>query len=463
MRAGDYRPDHQRVNRHVDPRLGTRNPAEPLSQANANVTINKTAAPLGRAGAGPGSPILAGLGDQQQFQLSSDDLLTGVYLFQDPAAIGLNLKSTCSTLAAYLYGLDILAGSGQTVAGSPATGAARNFLRIVSRRGTVDKEFWIKSIDADVVTVKTQATLDPATLDPVPVTDAIASLGSGAWHDIAIGFFASWIDEMGQPGYGGAAFVSLFDTDTATEGVGGDVEPVNQQPIATVSSMRLSNTPGLKRITARFRSKIDSVYFVDVPFEVLLTYEAGGVCLPPVIDPCSDVLLKHGASLPNNTPAAASVEGYPTEAGAFGSAIVRDLLIIAVRAAAVGDSPTLFVRRWTTAPSGTDLSGAQAQQGADSEYIPLALASDSPAMGSPYQAPQILAIALDVGNERLANVAALTVQVKDGELLSEAVFVVGPKLRDIAFYPPGEAGGGSGCCGPAGCVADDDDLPDPST
>jgi hypothetical protein len=467
-------PDYRRLTRANDPAIRFVNPAWYAPVENANQTLNKVVVTMNRGGSNPRNPILKGLSGKFQITLALDDSLVGVWIYQDRASLGSSLKSQATPIGQGAYELPHVYGFGQSIAGSPTTGAKRNFLRVQSKFGSFDREFWVKTHDADIVAVKSTPCLDPSTLDPVEIIAEIVD-SSQDWLQLPIDFFVSWNDEFqalhnarneyldngALKSYGGAAFVSFFDTSTATEGVGVQVNPVTKAAINDRHLIEVENTVGLKEITVRFRARQDSAYFVDIPIKIRVVQETLA-CKPPVVEPCIENLLKIGTALPANTPAVPSEPGVPTVPGTPGTILDQDLLIIAVRGAVVGGDVRLVVRRWKLIYSATDLSGAEFSYYSDTEYIPMSIASDTPAEGAPYQSPKIYAIALSVASERANNIAAFSVFLKDGDLTSYPVAIVGPGLRQLQFFPNGEAGGGVGCCGPAGCVGGPEEPPGPT-
>lgn len=448
-------PEWERVNRAPTPLLRGPAPALLYPVENANVIRNKAVILLNRAGSHPGNPILAGLGMRLSFEPGLRDRLTGIFIFQDRRLHGVNLKSQAGSGGPGIYTLDVLVGSGQSVAGSPVSGAVRNFLRWQTAFGADEKEFWAKTMDADIVNLNGLPALDPVTLLAVERTAQIVD-DSRTWLDVPIDFFVSWGDEFAQlhrlitdgtpengfqKSYGGAAFVSFFDTTPGTEGVGTAVNPVTQAAISSQQIIQVQNTAGLKQITVRFRSKQLSSWFVDVPILIRVLAAPAGSCLPPVDLPCGQMLLKKGSALPSNFQSAASVPGIQDVAGTPGNPTDRDLWYLSVHEAIVGGTANLLVRKWKTVPSSTDLGGADlVQVGGDLEFLPLRGTAATPNPGPPYGTPQMLTVAFDVAADRAALVAFYTVQVKDGHNLSPAQLFMGPRARDFSFYPAGESG-----------------------
>jgi hypothetical protein len=455
--------DFDRVHRANEPRLRQPIPALNASLENANQTLDKVVATLNRAGSNNRNPIIAGLGGQFQFGLSTLDNLKAAFIFQDRANLGSNLKPATVVLAPGIYGLNHVYGAGQSLAGSPVTGARKNFLRVQSAFGTIEKEFWVKTKDADIVALSGVPVLDPVTLLPV-VLDYFIVDASRPWLQIPIDFFVSWNDEFQvlhnaknpylDPGflksYGGAKFVSFFDTTPGTEGVGVEVNPVNQAPIEDKHLIEIQNTAGLKEVTVRFRSKMGSPYFVDVPLIVNVIQPPIVDCNVPVMGPpetCTAVLLPVGTPLPAGAPAVPSVSGVPVVAGTTGSPMAQDLLVLTIRAAVTSASCTIRVRRWKYVTSGVDLGGVYTEIVSEiGNYIPLVSASATPAPGGPYNPGKKLMIATAVLQDKADLVAYYTIEVVDAEGLGgPPMLVVGPTARDIQFTPPGGTGG-EGLC-----------------
>lgn len=454
--------DYSRVHRADEPRLRQPIPALNAVLENANQTLDKVAATMNRAGSNPGNPILSGLGGQFQAHVSTLDGLKGIFIFQDRANIGSNLKGAATILAPGVFGLNHVYGAGQSIAGSPVTGARKNFLRVQSAFGTIEKEFWVKTKDADIVALTGTPVLDPGTLLPVTLDYFIVD-ASRPWLQIPIDFFVSWNDEFQvlhnaknpflDPGflksYGGSKFVSFFDTTPGTEGVGVKVNPVNQAPVQDQHLIEIQNTAGLKQITVRFRSKMGSPYFVDCPLIVNVIQPPVTACNAPVVGPpetCTAVLLLQGNPLPANTPSVPSVPAVPTVAGTPASPVPQDLLIVMVRAAVVSASATLRIRKWKWVTSSPDLSGARLEIVSELILIPLVSSSATPAQGPPYLAPNRYTVAFARIQDQADLVAFYTVEVMDAEGLSSApITIPGPTARDIQFIPPGGTGLESVC------------------
>lgn len=218
-------PDHRKIARAVQPRLQGPSPALQTRLDNANQTLDRVASVLNRGGSGPRNPILSRLGTQAQIHLAKGDRIRGVFIYQDPAFLGVNLAPQLVVLSPDVYGFTFQPGVGQSVAGTPATGAVRNFFRVDTDNGTFEREFWVKTKDADIIAINGIPALDPITLDPVPFALETVD-ASRPWIDKQIDFFVSWNDEFQvlhnakqpelDPGflkaYGGARFVSFFDS-----------------------------------------------------------------------------------------------------------------------------------------------------------------------------------------------------------------------------------------------------------
>lgn len=455
--------DFSRVHRADEPRLRQPIPALNASLENANQTLDKVVATLNRAGSNPRNPIIAGLGGQFQFSLSTLDNLKAAFIFQDRANLGPNLKPATVVLAPGVYGLNHVYGAGQSLGGSPPTGARKNFLRVQSAFGTIEKEFWVKSKDADIVALSGVPALDPDTLLPV-VLDYYIVDASRPWLQIPIDFFVSWNDEFQVlhnaknpyldtgflKSYGGSKFVSFFDTTPGTEGVGVKVNPVTQAPIEDQHLIEVQNTAGLKEITVRFRSKQGSPYFVDTVLVINVIAPPQLICDPPVMGPpetCTAVMLPVGTPLPAGAPSVPSQSGVQVVAGTTGVPTDKDLLIVTVRAAVVSSSATIRVRRWKYVTSPADLGGVYMDIVTEiSNYLPLANPSATPAPGGSYNPANRLTIAMDVNQDKADLVAFYTVEVIDAEGLSSPPMTIpGPRARDIQFTAPGGTGG-EGLC-----------------
>jgi hypothetical protein len=458
VRGGRLVPDHRRLMRADAPHLRQPIPALGTPVENANAVADKAAATLARAGSGLDNPILAGLGMRVQISLAPGDVLQGVWIFRDHGDVGGNLISQVS-VAGQIATLDLQVGMGGiTVPGTAATGAKKHFIRWKTRGGAVEKEFYLKGYDHDVVTLNGEAALDEA-LQPVEVVVSIVD-ASRDWLDVPIDFFTSWIDEFHvlhrrtdddveagfAKAYGGVHVVSFFDTSTDTEGVGVQVNPVTQAVIRSRRTIQVENTEGLKEITVRFRSATDSTFVVDVPILIRVVEPDTENCLVPQVQPCVDLYIKNGQAIPEGLPGEASDPDEDPEEAEEGAVAAGDLLYITVRAASVGSSPKLRVKRWAWVASAPALAGARLIQ-VDSavDYIPFSQSATTPDPGGSYGDPKRLTVALSVAALNADNVAFLTVAVLDDNDLSEEVLIAGPKARAIQFMPIGGTGGGATC------------------
>jgi hypothetical protein len=450
-------PDHRRVHRADDPKLRGPIPAlfEPVE--NGNQVVNAESVTLNRAGSHRRNPVMAGLGFALTMPLGTGDDLKGLFLYQRHSSIGGNLRAQATLAAPGVWAYEFLVGSGQSVAGTPAVGPKKNYVRVQTARGSYERQFWAQSYEHDVVVLNGEHALDQVTLQPVEIVAEIVD-ASRPWLDVQVDFMPGWNDEFlalhraGQvqaeagflKAYGGAAFVSFFDKTPGTEGVGVHVNPLNQVPIEARRTIQVQNTAGLKEITCRFRSKQGSPYFVDVPLKLRLV-DLTELCNAPATEPCSDVYIKAGAAVPVGYPSVASVPGVQVTAGPAANAS-QDLLLITTRAAMVGGAPKLRIRRWKYSASIFKLAGAfMVQVGADQDYLPLQQTSSSPIQAPPFQAPKRLTVALSVAQLQADQVAFIEAVAVDGTKPGMSVLIPGPRARDIQFLPIGGAGGGPVC------------------
>lgn len=453
---GPIKPDWTRVTRAFERRLGRTVPADGTPVQNGNEVVNKVAVTMNRAGSGLANPVCLGLGVEFQFRLRSNDRLTGVWVYQDPNDLGANLLATVSMLAPGAFSFYVRAGS-ELESGAHDGEAVRNFIRVKSRFGTFEKEMWCKDYSAAVVQLAGHNALDLNTFEPVARTVQIQD-DTADWIEIPVDFFCDWSDEFQTlhkrtdgdvtsgflKAYGGAKFVSFFDTGE-DEGTGVQVQAVTQEAIEQRHTVRVQNTAGDKLFTARFRSKADSDFFVDVPLLVTVEEPPVHSCVSPQVLPCSDVYLKNGTLLPADSPAVPSVPGVQVVAGVPGSVVSGDLLVVTLKGASTASSPNVRVQKWRYVTSTPALAGNRvAQVGDDEVYLPLRQSALSPDPGLPYLSPKRLTIAFSVVQLRSDNVAFLTLEVED-EDFSTPVLVLGPRARDIMFTPPGGTGGGPIC------------------
>jgi len=455
-------PDHRRVHRAEDPRLRSLSPAQRDPVENGNQVINAVALTLARAGSHRRNPIMAGLGLELSIPLALGDDLKGIYLFQRRARPGANLKAQATVQAPGVFGFELMVGSGQTLAGTALAGPVRNYVRIQTARGSYEREFWAQDYEADIVTLNGEAALDPETLDPVEIVCEIVD-GSRTWLDVQTDFMVGWSDEFSvlhrrgaedveagfKKAYGGAQFVSFFDATPGTEGVGIQVNPLDQVAIETRRTIQVQNTVGLKSIIARFRSKQDSLYFVDVPI-LIRVIDQEEVCLAPEVMPCVDLFVKAGSPTPTGLPSTASTPMVQVVAGP-GSTVDQDLLFITIRGATVGATPKMRIRRWSFTPSPAALMGARKVALDDVDYLPLVQSSGTPDLDAPYGSGHRYTIALSVAQLRNDNVESLDVVLVDGTKPSMPISVYGPMARGLGFVSIGAGGVGSGggvVCGP---------------
>lgn len=456
-------PDHRRVHRAEDPRILGLAPAQRDPTENGNQVVNAIALTLNRAGSHRSNPILAGLGLELSIPLGVGDDLKGIYLFQKRSRPGANLKAQATLQAPGVHGFEFLVGSGQTVAGTAATGPVRNYLRIRTARDSFEREFWAQGYEGDVVTLNGEAALDPVSLEPVEVVAEIVD-ASRDWLEIRTDFMVSWSDEFGvlhrrgaddvesgfKKAYGGAAFVSFFDNgEDPEEGVGVQVNPLNQVTIDDRRVIQVENTVGLKEIVARFRSKVDSPYFVDVPI-LIRVIDQDEVCLAPEVMPCVDLFIKAGAATPVGLPSVASTPMVQATPGPL-AFVAQDLLYITIRGATVGGAPKMRVRRTALTAVPAALMGARLVQLGDVDYLPLIQNSGTPEVEEPYGAPHRYTVVLSVSQLRNDNVAFIEVMLVDGTKPSLPILVLGPQARELGFLPIGSGGVGTGggiVCGP---------------
>jgi hypothetical protein len=457
QRGGVPIPSYRRITRVHDPALRGYVPALSQPTENANQTINKIAGLLNRAGSNPRNPVLSGLGARVEFRIDERDRLLAVYAYLDRSSKGPNLINAVSTLGDGIYALDYVIGA-EIVAGTPVTGARQNFIRIVTKAGAVEKTMWAKTYEHDVVNVNGFNALDEVTLLPIEIVAQMID-ATRPWLDCTIDFMVSWADEFqvlhnrnaidkeigNAKAYGGSKFVSLFQTGSL-EGVGVEVNPKTQIVIDTIHTLQVQNTVGLKHVTARFRSKQNSAFYVDVPVLVRVVAPDPSTCPTQPSEPCVDIYLRMGTPLPVETPGIPSVVGVPTVAGTPGSPVAQDLLVITIRGATITAAPKLRVRRWAWVAVSEALTGARLTQiGLDADYTPLVLAGSSPNPGPPYSGPKRYTIALSRSQLANDNVALINVTLLDGGHPSDPVLVAGPSARAIQFFPTGGLGGGPIC------------------
>lgn len=456
--GGVRNPDYRFITRAAQPSLRQMVPGFGTPTENANAVANKAAATMLRAGSSLDNPIMAGLGFRFQYTLSPGESLNGLWLFQDHTAKGSNLVRQMSTAGRFST-FDGMAGAGQTVAGDAESGARKNYVRLQSSSGSKEHEFYVKDYDHDVVSVDGEACLDPDTLDPVEIVAEIVD-ESRDWLDLPIDFMTSWNDEFHvqhrrsdddqesgfRKAYGGALVVSFFDTSTEEEGVGVQVNPVNQAVLQDQRTIQVQNTTGLKAITVRFRSKVNSAYMVDVPILILVVQSECEACQAPMSEPCTDLYLTAGTPLPAGLPGVASTPEVQVVAGTTGAPLASPLLIVTIRGAMVGGTPILRVRKLAWVPSAPALAGARmVETGSDEDYYPLVQDSTTPATVSPYGDPHRYTVAFSIAALNAENVAFLAITLVDGDAISAPITVPGPKARAVGLMPIGGTGGGVVC------------------
>ncbi|MGH9461074.1 MAG: hypothetical protein ACRD5D_00570 [Candidatus Polarisedimenticolia bacterium] len=451
-------PDYRRIVRADEPRLRQPIPVLSTPLQNANLVANKVAVTLARAGSGRDNPILEGLGVRVQIDMSPGEVLQGLWLFRDHGNIGANLIAQVA-VAGLRATFDFMAGAGgETESGDGATGARKNFVRYQTSGGSVEKDFWIKHYDKDVVTLNGEAALDD-TLDPVEVVVPIVD-ASRPWLDVPVDFFASWNDEFHilhrrsdedveagfLKAYGGAVVVSFFDTSTDDEGVGVQVNPLTQVELRNRRKIQVQNTAGLKEITARFRSKADSSFAVDVPLLIRVVAPPVESCVVPLSERCTDLYLPKDTIIPEGLPGEPSDPEETPVPAEEGAKAEIDLLALTIRGATVGANPLIRVRKLAWVQSATALAGARLVEiGDDVDYIPLVEGSSSPDVDPPFLSAKRFTIVLSVQALEAENVAFLSLMVIDGDHISMPITVPGPEARAIMFMPPGTGGGGPVC------------------
>ncbi len=457
--------DHERLRSAVEPRLRGFVPAQNIPIEGANQTQDKAGTTLNRAGSSAANPILSGLGHRLTGKISSTDTLTGVNIYQERSAIGPNQLALAHEQAAGVFSIDLVAGTGRTKAGSPATAAKRNFIRWKSRNGSVEKEFYIKTFDFDVVALNGIPALDPITFLKTCIT--VKELPGGiAFIEIIADWMVSWNDEFGAlhrrdpspflkpPGflksYGGAKFVSVFDTSTATEGVGVQVSPQTQIEIKDLHGVLIQNTTGQKDFTVRFRSKKDSPFTVDVDVCVLVIADPCAPSDPPEDEnPTIDDPTGFGEIIPPATPPiipndlpGEDIGGgnfqpgspeSPTVPVAFPDLLEVKMTSLTVQGQTTGGTPTMVVRRFVAVADLKSAGGFAIVFLDQKEYIPLVVSgATKPTKGAPYQAAEAYRVAFQTATEELNNVIFYGVMLRDGGLYSKAQFFGGPAVLQLS-------------------------------
>lgn len=456
-------PDHRRIHRASDPRLRGLSPALREPVENGNAVVNAVALTLNRAGSHRRNPILAGLGLELSIPLGMGDDLKGIFVFQKRSRLGSNVKAQATLQAPGVFGFKFMVGSGHSVAGTAAAGPVLNYVRVQTARGSYEKEFWAQGPEGDIVTLNGEAALDPESLEAVEIVAEIVD-GSRPWLEVRTDFMVGWSDEFGvlhrrgtddveagfKKAYGGAAFVSFFDDgEDPEEGVGVQVNPLNQVPIENRRTIQVQNTVGLKSLKARFRSKQGSPYFVDVPIRIRVV-DQDEVCLAPQTMPCVDLFVKAGSATPAGLPSSASVPMVQVVPGPAAT-VNQDLLYITIRGATVGGAPKMRIRRWSLTPSPAALMGARTVHLDDVDYLPLIQHSGLPVVSEPYGDPHRYTVALSVAQLKADDVSSMDVTLVDGTKPGMPIQILGPMARELGFMPIGSGGvgtGGGAVCAP---------------
>ena len=184
---------------------------------------------------------------------------------------------------------------------------------------------------------------------------------------------------------------------------------------------------------------------VDRPVEVTVVSDPAIGCTVPVIVECVELLIKNGQILPAELQDTASVPGVQDVVGATGVPLTRDLLFVGLRGAIAGVGAKVRIQKWAPIVSPADLSGARVTKVADEILLPLRFPSSTPILGGLYQAPERLTVCFDVLGDTALNVGYYTLEVLDGDLLSDPILVLGPNARALQFFPTGGVGGGDAC------------------
>jgi hypothetical protein len=503
-------PDYQHIHRVNEPRLRCPIPAINVQLENANQTLDKVVYTMNRGGSNARNPLLKGLGTRMVFHVGSSDEVLGVWLFRDRANLGNNQKSSLVNLGAGIYGLDHVLGSGLSQAGNKDIGAIKNFLRLHGRGGAFEREFWVKDYEADVIACNGQNALDLDTLEPVPIELSTADAGEDGWIDVTIDFFVRWNDEFqkmhsgGNPylnpgflkAYGGSAFVSFFDTDPGEEGEGIECNPVTQAVINDQHTIQIEGTPGTKHVTVRFRSKQDSVYFVDVDIVFEVTTPAdpeAPICNPPQVDNNYNIYIPpvppweppftpdypnppYTPDQPTPTtddpndipdicefPLPAEDPHTPSQAGQPGLGV----LTLNGQKPAGGSVALVQIQRWTATPNQYWLGGAEMTLQSTKYANPAVtdIEQNSP-LGDPYDAQKKYTIAVDLDADYTAFVCYYIItlyQKNDSGLWKQGSsrLIPGPRWRGMSAIPNPSLGFGPGSCGGVGFpnIADNGSCP----
>lgn len=455
-RGGLPIPEYRRTTRVSDPKLRGFIPALSLPAENANHTVSKIVATLNRAGTSARNPQLSGLASKLTFRVEPRDRLLGVYIYQDRREMGANLVDQCLNLGPGIFSLNYVIGAGQVVAGDPETGAVQNFIRIETRGGATERMFYAKSYDHDIVNVEGQNCLD-GSLDPVEIVVQMVD-ASRDWIDCTIDFMVSWSDEFqvlhnrnavdqelgNLKAYGGAKFVSFFETDAA-EGEGTEVNPVTQEVIENQHTLQVENTVGTKHVTVRFRSKQDSLYYVDIDILIEVIAEPDCDCNTPLSERCGEELLLSGTALPTGLQSTPSVANVQDVAGTPGEAISADLFYLALHGNVAGATIKMVVERYGAVASAQDLAGFIWEKISTTEYLPLVANADVPEADPPYLGPKQYTVCFNKVVEKNLGVGLYIAYLTDGEHPSKPVPFPGPDARNIQYFPTGETGGTDEC------------------
>ena len=216
--------DHERIHHSNEPRLRGLAPALFTPLENADQVLNKQVVTINRAGSDTLNPELKGLGQRFTFTTGQVDRLRSVFIFQDRRALGPNLIASVASAAPGVFTLDTVIGAGISKAGPSLGLAKRNFIRWQGSFGTNEKEFYAKDKDPDVIIVNGKRVLDDNFLPTALQVSKVDA--SFPFITAEIDFFPSWNDAFHvqhnaknpllDPGflkaYGGAKFVSFFDT-----------------------------------------------------------------------------------------------------------------------------------------------------------------------------------------------------------------------------------------------------------
>ncbi len=466
-RGAQIVPDHAHLRSAVEPRLLGRVPALNVPIEGANQTQDKPGTTLNRAGSSAANPILSGLGHRITGKIAVGDVLRAVHIFQDRAAVGPNQVALANPEAAGVFSIDLVAGTGRTKSGTPATGAVKNFIRWRSESGAIEKEFYIKTFDFDVVALNGLPALDKITFLKSCI-QVVELPGGISFIQVNADWMVSWNDEFGAlhrrspnpfvnaPGflksYGGAKFVSVFDTSTATEGIGVQVNPQTQIEIKDLHEIEVPNTTGQKDFTCRFRSKKDSVFFVDVDVCVLVVADPCAPSDPPEDDnPTIDDPTGAGEIIPPDDPPIVPPDTPGTDNGggdftpgspehpvvpvAYPDPLTVELVSLTVQGQTTGQTPSMIVRRYGAVISTASPGGFRLIFISEKRYVPLVVAgATKPTQGAPYQAADAYRVAFQAATETVANVIFYVVQLEDQGLYSKSQVFSAPNVLALSAF-----------------------------